>query len=128
MSGREPASPQSYFNESGNQSQTVVALLCIAVQERPAMRACKSFLCFHDPFFGSQFLPAGQGGHHLLLRNLEWESLDMVAGEISALMTALNALFLCASPDRTGLGELKRFLGPATITGDLVRFCPENRG
>jgi hypothetical protein len=52
----------------------------------------------------------------------------MVAWEILALMTAFQALFACASPDSTSLGELKRFVGPATFTGYLFRFGSENRG
>jgi hypothetical protein len=52
----------------------------------------------------------------------------MVAGEISALMTAFEALFACASPDSTSLSELKRFFGLAAFTGYLFRFCSENRG
>jgi hypothetical protein len=52
----------------------------------------------------------------------------MVAWEISALMTAFNTLFACASPYGTSLSELKRFFGLATFTGYLFRLCSENRG
>ena len=51
----------------------------------------------------------------------------MVAREISALMTAFETFFACASPDGTSLSELKRFFGLATFTGYLFRFCSENR-
>jgi len=52
----------------------------------------------------------------------------MVAGEISALMTALEMLFARASPDGAKRGEWERFFGPATVTGHLLRLCPEDRG
>jgi hypothetical protein len=82
----------------------------MTVQERPAMGARKTLFRFSDPLFGSQFPPARYGCQHSLLRNLDRESLEMVAGEIPALMTAFEMFFPCASPDGANLGKLKRFL------------------
>src|SRR4030042_1852628 len=92
------------------------------------MRTRKTFLRFNDPLFGPQFLPTRYGCQHLLPRVLKRESPEMVAWEISALMTAFETLFACASPDGTSLSELKRFFGSATFTGYLFRFCSKNRG
>jgi hypothetical protein len=100
----------------------------MTVQERPAMGAGKTLFRFSDPLFGSQFLPARYAFQHPLFRDLNRESLKMVAREIPALMTALDLFFIRASPDGTNLGKLKRFLGSTTITGYLLRFCSENRG
>jgi hypothetical protein len=92
------------------------------------MRTRKTFLRFKDPLFGTQFLPARYGCQHLQLRNLKRESPEVVAWEISALMTAFETLFVCASPDGTSFSELKRFFGSTTFTGYLFMFCSENRG
>jgi hypothetical protein len=56
----------------------------------------------------------------------EREVPEMVAREISALMTAFETLFACASPDGTSLSELKRFFGLAAFTGYLFRFSSES--
>lgn len=75
----------------------------------------KTFLRFNDLLFAPQFLPARYGCQYPLLRNLNRESPEMVAWEISALMTAFETLFACASPDGANLSELKRFFGLATL-------------
>jgi len=62
------------------------------------MSTRKTFLCFKDPSFSPQFLPARYGCQHLLLRNIKRESLNMVAWEISALMTAFETLFRLHKP------------------------------
>ena len=83
------------------------------------MGAVVSFLLLFHPLLSSQPLPGGNRTQYHLFPDTKGEIIDELAGEIAALVTTLNSLRGCTSPDGTTYAIFEQNIGQAAFAFNI---------
>jgi len=83
------------------------------------MGAVVSFLLLFHPPPGPQPLPGGNRTQYHLFPDTKREIIDELAGEIAALVTTLNSLRGCTSPDGTTYAIFEQNIGQAAFAFNI---------
>jgi hypothetical protein len=81
-----------------------------------------------DPFFRAQLPPLEDSPGYDLLAYLKGNIIEVLAGKVVALVTALVFMLQGASPYFARLTMAKLFVRHATLTNDLLGCDPIHRG
>lgn len=84
------------------------------------MRAVVSFLLLFHPFLCSQPLPGGNRTQYHLFPDTKGEIIDELAGEIAALVTALDSLRGCTGSDGTSYTVFEQNIGQAAFAFNIL--------